>query len=354
MTRPAWGQSPTRSWRLRLRGTHNIRWSEVVAPYTRPDLRRSLFQVLNTFLPFCLLWLAMLKSLAYGYGLTLLLAIPTAGLLVRLFIIQHDCGHGSFFKSQAANNTLGFILGVLTLTPYAYWRRTHAIHHATAGNLEGRGFGDVRTLTVKEYLRLPLGRRLAYRFYRNPLVLLVIGPAFQFVLKHRFPYDAPRSWKREWASIHRTNLALLAALLVVWQTVGWERFLLVQVPVFLLSGAIGVWLFYVQHQFEEAYWKPESDWDYYAAGLQGSSYYALPKLLQWFTGNIGFHHIHHMSSLIPNYRLQECFEENPEFQRVKRLTLRESVKCFSLALWDERHGKLIGFRDLNRVRSAST
>jgi omega-6 fatty acid desaturase (delta-12 desaturase) len=294
----------------------------------------------------------MLKSLPYGYWLTLLLAIPTAGFLIRLFIIQHDCGHGSFFLSQAANNTLGSILGVVTLTPYAYWQRTHAIHHATAGDLERRGYGDVYTLTVKEYLRLPPHKRIAYRCYRSPLILLGLGPAFQFFLKHRFPLDPPRSWKREWASVHQTNLAILTILLVMWQTVGWERFLLVQLPVFLLAGAIGVWLFYVQHQFEDTYWQNRSSWDYYTAGLEGSSYYALPKILQWFTGNIGLHHIHHMSSLIPNYRLQECLDENPEFRQVKQLTLGESLKCFSLALWDEEQRKLIRFRDLRLSRSA--
>ena len=327
-------------------GAHEIRWPEVLAPYTKPDLQRSVFQLLNTALPFCFLWALMLQSLAYGYWITLLLAIPTAGFLVRLFIIQHDCGHGSFFKSQTANSILGSILGVVTLTPFAYWQRTHAMHHATSGNLEQRGWGDIRTLTVKEYLSLPTRRRIAYRLYRNPFVLLVVGPAYQFVLKHRFPSHAPRSWKREWAGVHRTNLALLAVIIVIWQTVGWQRFLLVQAPIFLIAGAAGVWMFYVQHQFEDTYWQKRGDWDYYTAGLEGSSYYALPRILQWFTGNIGFHHIHHMASLIPNYRLQQCFEENPELRHVKRLTLPQSLKCFSLALWDEDQQRLIRFRDL--------
>lgn len=326
--------------------THNIRWPGVLAPYTKPDLQRSIFQILNTTLPFCFLSITMLQSLAYGYWVTLLLAIPTAGFLVRLFIIQHDCGHGSFFESQAANNTLGFILGVVTLTPFAYWQRTHAIHHATSGNLERRGYGDIKTLTVKEYLSLPRSKRIAYRFYRNPLILLGLGPAYQFMVKHRFPFDTPRSWKREWASVHQTNLAILATIIVMWKTVGWERFLMVGLPVILLAGSIGVCLFYVQHQFEDTYWQSNSSWDYYTAGLEGSSYYALPKIIQWFTGSIGFHHIHHISSLIPNYRLQECFDENPELRRVKRWRLGQSLKCFSLALWDEEQQKLIRFRDL--------
>lgn len=288
----------------------------------------------------------MLYSLDYSYWLTLLLAIPAAGFQTRLFIIQHDCGHGSFFASQKVNDALGFFIGVLLLTPYAYWRRTHAIHHATSGNLEYRGYGDISTLTVKEYLALPRRKRLAYRFYRNPLVLLVLGPAYYFLLKHRFPYDIPRSWKREWLSVYRTNLAILAVVLVLWQTIGLERFLLVHGPIFVLAGSLGIWMFYVQHQFEDTYWQHNDDWDYYAAGLRGSSYYALPKFLHWFTGNIGFHHIHHMASLIPNYRLPHCFRENPELRRVKHLGLWESVKCFSLALWDEDQRKLIRFRDL--------
>lgn len=331
-----------------------IRWAELLAPYAKPDLRRSIFQLLNTAIPFCLLWLAMLKSLSYGYWLTLLLAVPTAGLLVRLFIIQHDCGHGSFFASKTANTALGFIIGILTLTPYDYWLRTHAIHHATSGDLERRGYGDINTLTVKEYLSLPLRKRIAYRLYRHPFVLLVLGPAYVFVLRHRFPADAPRSWRKEWGSVHLTNLALVAILIIMWLTIGWQRFLLVQLPIFLISGAAGVWMFYVQHQFEDTYWRPGEHWDYYQAGMEGSSYYALPKLLHWFTGNIGFHHIHHMASLIPNYRLPHCFAENPELQRARHLTLGQSLKCFSLALWDEEKKKLVRFRDLRLTPAPQT
>ncbi|HLE85273.1 MAG TPA: fatty acid desaturase, partial [Thermoanaerobaculia bacterium] len=252
-------------------------WNRVLAPYKQPDTRRAILQVLDTAIPFVALWALMLASLQISYALTLLLAVPTAGLLVRLFIIQHDCGHGSFFPSQRANHVLGGILGVLTLTPYRYWRRTHAIHHATSGNLDRRELGDVLTKTVGEYRSLGFWGRLGYRLYRHPVVLLVFGPAWQFLIKHRLPFDAPRSWKSEWASVLWTNLALAALVVTMAATVGFGPFLLVWTPVFILSGAAGVWLFYVQHQFEDAYWRDGQEWDYATAAVAGSSYFRLPK-----------------------------------------------------------------------------
>ena len=324
-------------------------WAEVLGPYAQPSLGRSIFQLLNTAIPFALLWFLMLASLEYSYWITLLLAVPTAGFLIRLFIIQHDCGHGSFFRSRTANDRLGFMLGILTLSPYAYWRRTHAIHHANAGNLDHRGFGDVTTLTVKEYLALNRWSRLGYRVYRNPLILLVVGPVYEFMLRQRFPSNALRSWTREWAGILWTNLAILAIVAVMWKTIGIQAFLAVHLPVALLGGAAGVWLFYVQHQFEGTYWAKDDVWNFHAAGLEGSSYYDLPGILHWFTGNIGVHHIHHLSSRIPNYRLRQCLAENPELQQVTRLTLRGSLKCAGLKLWDEEQGKLVGFRHLGAM-----
>ncbi len=326
-------------------------WNRVLAPYKTPNTRRALFQVLDTAIPFVGLWVLMLASLKVSYALTLVLAVPTAGLLVRLFIIQHDCGHGSFFRSPRANHALGFVLGVVTFTPYRYWRRTHAIHHATSGNLDRRELGDVRTLTVGEYREAGPWRRLSYRLYRHPVVLLVLGPAWQFLIKHRLPFDAPRAWKAEWASVLWTNLALAAIVVTLAATIGFGPFLLVWAPIFVLSGAAGVWLFYIQHQFEDTYWERQKNWDFHLAGIQGSSFYDLPAIAHWFTGNIGYHHVHHLSSKIPNYNLRRCMTEVPDLQHVTRLTFRESLSCLHLTLWDEAGGRLIGFRDL---RNAAT
>ncbi|MCZ6918250.1 MAG: fatty acid desaturase [Gemmatimonadetes bacterium] len=328
----------------------DIDWNAMLAPYRKASPWRSIFQLVNTGIPFLALWLLMLWSLSRGYWITLLLAVPSGLFLVRMFIIQHDCGHGSFFKSRRANDTLGFIIGVLTLVPYRYWRRTHAIHHATSGDLDHRTFGDIDTLTVREYLSRSKLTRLRYRLYRNPVIMLGLGPIYQFILKHRYPFDTPRSWKREWASIHRTNLALLVVVTIMWFTVGIDRFLLIQLPITLISGSLGVFLFYVQHQYEDTYWRYHEGWEYYAAGLQGSSHYVLPKVLQWLTGNIGIHHIHHVSSRIPNYRLQQALDENPELQQVTRLSVGASVRTLWMTLWDEDERRLVGFRDLKAIK----
>jgi omega-6 fatty acid desaturase (delta-12 desaturase) len=330
--------------------TKEIDWNNLLATYRSPSPWRSLFQLGNTVVPFVTIWLVMLWSLQYGYWITLLLAAPAALLLMRLFILQHDCGHGSFFKSRRANDFLGFVLGVVTLVPYTYWRRTHAIHHATSGNLDLRNFGDIDTLTVKEYLCLSKAKRLRYRLYRHPAVMLLVGPAYQFILKHRLPLDIPKSWKREWASVHRTNLALLLVVTTLWLTIGMQRFLLVQLPITVIAGSVGVFLFYIQHQYEDTYWRYREAWNYYDAGLQGSSHYILPKVFQWFTGNIGLHHIHHLNSRIPNYYLQRCFDENPELHQVTQLRFRQSVRTLWMTLWDEEGRRLVGFRDVKDIR----
>ncbi len=319
--------------------------------YTKPVLKRSIAQVLTTAVPFVLLWCVMLRSLDYAYWTTLLLAIPAAGLLVRFFVIQHDCGHGSFFRSRAANDALGRLLGVLTLTPYADWRSAHAIHHATSGNLGRRGVGDISTLTVKEYLSLPARKRLSYRLYRNPLVLFGIGPSYQFLLRHRLPSDLLHARRKAWVSNLSTNLLTLGVAAILVFTIGIERLLMVHVPIVVIASTVGVWLFYIHHQFENTYWEQRQDWDFRSAAMLGSSYYELPSALRWFTGDIGLHHVHHLSSKIPNYRLRECLEANPELREVRRLTLSESRKAIWLALWDEERGKLVGFRQLARSRA---
>lgn len=307
---------------------------------------RAAFELLVTAVPFVLIWALMLFCLNHGHWLGLLLAVPAAGFLVRLFMIQHDCGHGSFFRSRTANHMVGRMIGVLTMTPFGYWRRTHAIHHATSGNLDRRGTGDVGTLTVAEYLGRPRWRRLAYRLSRNPVILLALAPSYLFLLKYRLPVGLLRSGKEVWISTMSTNLALIAAIAGLSALVGIKSFLLIQVPITLLASSIGVWLFYVQHQFEHTYWECEGDWSFHAGALQGSSHYDLPAPLRWFTANIGVHHIHHLASRIPSYRLSEVLADHPHLARLGRLTLRQSFGCFRLALWDERQRRLVAFREV--------
>jgi omega-6 fatty acid desaturase (delta-12 desaturase) len=326
-------------------------WRKVLAPYKRPSARAATVQLLDTALPFAFLWYLMLLSLAVSYALTLALAVPTGFLFIRLFILQHDCGHGSFFPSRAANNVAGSLLGVVTLFPYGYWRRTHAIHHATSGNLERRELGDVKTYTVREYLGFTPMRRWRYRLYRHPLVLLGLGPAYQFVLKHRFPFDIPWAWKREWASVLWTNAGIAVIYGALAGALGWRTVVLVQLPVVLVAGAVGVFLFYVQHQFEEAYWEHDEAWDFYRAGVHGSSFFDLPRPLHWLTANIGYHHIHHLASLIPNYRLAQCFRDNPGLQQVTRLTLWQGLRCLRLKLWDEETRTLVGFEAVSKQKA---
>lgn len=323
-------------------------WQRLVAKYQTPDLKRSIWQVINTFSPYFILLYAMYLSLSYSYWLTLLLAIPAGGLLTRIFIIFHDCGHGSFFKSQRANHILGTICGVLVFTPYYQWRFEHAVHHATSGDLDRRGTGDIVTLTVKEYLERTAWQRFTYRLYRNPLVLLGIGPWYTFLVSQRFTNSISR--KRERYSVYFTNLVILAIAAVMWATIGLPTYLMIQLPVAFIAGLGGIWMFYIQHQFEGTYWESHDDWDYATAALRGSSYFKLPKVLQWFTGNIGLHHIHHLSSRIPNYALQQCLDENPTFQDVTTITLWSSLKSLRLNLWDEERRQLVSFGHLKLLR----
>jgi len=325
-------------------------WRQAVAKYENPDVRRSVWQIVNSVIPYFILWYLMYRSLEVSYWVTLPLSVLAAGFLVRIFIIFHDCGHGSFFRSQTANDVVGFLTGVLTLTPYYSWRHEHASHHATAGDLDRRGVGDVWTLTVKEYLDLSPRERFRYRFYRNPLVMLVIGPLFVFLIRHRLTTGTAS--KRERHSVYWTNLALVGIVALMGVTIGLKAFVLVQLPIVMISTAAGVWLFYVQHQYEGVYWERHEDWDYVTVAVQGSSFYKLPKILQWLTGNIGFHHVHHLSPRIPNYYLERCHEESSIFKEVKPITLLASLKSFTFRLWDEDRRQLVGFGAVKGRREA--
>ncbi len=323
-------------------------WQKIVARYQNPDNLRSWWQVINTLVPYLTLLVLMALSLRVSYWLTLLLSIPAAGFMIRTFIIFHDCGHGSFFRSKRLNDTVGIITGILTFTPYQRWRHDHAVHHATVGDLDRRGRGDVWTLTVSEYLALSPWKKLAYRVARNPLIMFTVGALGVFLIGHRFV--SPKSGKRERNSVYLTNLILLGIVLLMSFTIGLKAYLLVQLPVMLLGTSVGVWLFYVQHQFDGVYWARHSRWDYLTAAMKGSSYYKLPGVLQWFTGNIGYHHIHHINSRIPNYNLPKCHNEHPMFQNVNTLTLVSSMRSLFLNLWDEETGKLVGFGALRNNR----
>jgi acyl-lipid omega-6 desaturase (Delta-12 desaturase) len=323
-------------------------WKHIVARYQTPSRLRAWWQIINTLVPFAALWWLMYLSLSVSWWLAMPLAVVAGGFLVRVFIIFHDCGHGSFFKSQRANHILGAITGVLTFTPYFHWRWEHAIHHSSSGDLDRRGTGDVWTLTVEEYLNASRWKRFSYRLARNPVVLFIIAPLFLFLIWQRVPNL--KAGLRERLSVYGTNLALLLiAAGMIW-FFGLKAYLLLQLVVLMVAGSAGVWLFYVQHQFEGVYWERNQDWDYATAALKGSSFYKLPKILQWFSGNIGFHHIHHLSPRIPNYHLEKCHEAEPLFQTVKPVTLFSSFRSFTFRLWDERRRKLIGFGQLRAIR----
>ena len=313
-----------------------------VARFQTASLWKARWQMINSFLPYALLWVAMDRVLVVSYWLMLPIAILAAGFLARIFIIFHDCGHGSFFESKRANNATGALAGIMLLTPYRHWRWQHALHHGTAGDLDRRGSGDIWTLTLQEYLGSTRWRRLAYRLARNPIVLFVIAPLYVFAVHHRFA--ASKAPTRERQSVHRTNWALLGIMLMMSAAIGLKAFLLIQLTVSGVAGALGLWLFYVQHQFEGAFWARSTDWNYTAAALQGSSFYKLPRILQWFTGNIGFHHIHHLSPRIPNYYLQKCHDADPFFKTIKPVTLLASLKFLTFRLWDEQHKVFVGFR----------
>ncbi len=323
------------------------RWTQILNRYREPSHARSIAELAITALPLVALWVASWFAYSLGFWwASLIIAIPAAGFLVRLFMIQHDCGHGAFFSHRWANDWTGRIIGVLTLTPYGIWRSSHAIHHATTGNLDRRGIGDVATLTVREYRTRSRWGRLTYRLYRHPLVMFGLGPAYLFFLQHRLPLGQMNGGWRPWAGAMGNNLAIaVIAGLLVW-LIGAKALLLVHVPVALLAATIGVWLFYVQHQFEHTAWEPNAEWNLHEAALHGSSHYDLPAFLRWFTANIGVHHVHHLCSRIPYYRLPQVLRDYPELRGVGRLTLLESFRCVRLVLWDETQRRLVSFREM--------
>ncbi len=315
--------------------------------YRAPLLTRSVFELAITLIPFGIFWFLTWASVSAGYWLGLLLAVPAAGFLVRLFMIQHDCGHGSFFPSRRANDWVGRALGILTLTPYDFWRYTHALHHAHSGNLERARVGSIDTLSVHAYHALPRIQRLRYRAYRHPLVLFGLGPVYLFLLQNRLPVGFMRAGWMPWLSTMGTNAAIVLVVTGLISLVGAGTFLIVHLPIAILAGAIGVWLFYVQHQFENTFWAHDDDWTFHETALYGSSYYDLPAPLRWFTANIGIHHVHHLASRIPSYRLPEVLKDHPRLRELSRITLRQSLRCVRLALWDEERRRLIPFEQAN-------
>jgi acyl-lipid omega-6 desaturase (Delta-12 desaturase) len=326
-------------------------WLPLLTRYWEPSVFRSALELFLTGAPFLVLWAAAFWALSVSYWLSLLLSLPAGAFMVRLFLIQHDCGHGAFFKTKALNDWTGRILGVFTLTPYYVWRRAHAMHHATSGNLDRRGLGDIDTLTLQEYRDLPRMGRFGYRLYRHPLVLFGIGPAYNFLLRQRLPLGFMRAGWRYWLSAMGTNVVMLALIGVLIYFIGLGPFLMVHLPIAIVAASIGVWLFYVQHQFEGTVWARDKDWKVQDAALYGSSHYDLPAVLRWFTANIGVHHVHHLCSKIPYYRLPSVLRDYPELADLKRLTLRQSLGCIRLGLWDENQQKMISFSEARALKS---
>lgn len=317
---------------------------KLITNYKTPSVRSSVWQLINTFVPFVALWLLMIYVLQYSWWLVLPLSVIAAGFTARLFIIFHDCGHGAFFSSKFWNDTIGIILGIVTFTPYHRWHHAHLIHHRTAGNLDKRGVGDVWTLTIDEFNRLSPGKRLFYSIYRNPVIMFLVGAPLLFLISNRFTRKG--FTRRERISVYITNLGIAVLVAGMSYFIGFGNYLLIQLPIIYFASAAGVFLFYVQHQFPDVHWYRDDEWNYSTVAIHGASYLKLPRVLQWFSGNIGFHHIHHLSSKIPNYNLERCHYENEAFEIVKPVTLRQAFQTLKLRLWDEQNQRLISFREL--------
>ena len=334
---------------MTLQNTKSLR--KQIAPFEQSTTKQSIWQIINTLGPFIILWYLAYISLSVSYWLALIPAVFAAGFLTRIFIIFHDCTHHSFFKDRRANRIVGTIMGVLTLFPFDQWGHEHSVHHATSGNLDKRGTGDIWTLTVDEYLAAPLKLRFAYRFYRNPLVMFGIGPIYVFLLKNRFNRKGAR--KKEKMNTYLTNALIVALAALLCLAVGWQSFLLVQGSIFMISGSVGIWLFYVQHTFEDSYFEENEEWEYVLAAVEGSSFYKLPKLMQFLTGNIGYHHVHHLSPRVPNYKLEMAHNNTQPLENVPTITLATSLRSLRFRLWDEESKNFVSFKDIKYLTKKS-
>ncbi|EJQ13583.1 hypothetical protein IE3_02482 [Bacillus cereus BAG3X2-1] len=330
---------------MNLQNTKNLK--KQVAPFEKSTAKKSIWQIINTVVPFIILWYLAYKSLSVSYWLSLVPSLLAAGFMTRIFIIFHDCTHHSFFKSRRVNRIVGTCMGVLTLFPFDQWGHEHSVHHATSGNLDKRGTGDIWTLTVNEYLAAPFRLRLAYRLYRNPLVMFGLGPIYVFLLKNRFNRKGAR--KKERMNTYLTNVLIVALIGVLCWAIGWQSFLLVHGTIFLIAGSVGIWLFYVQHTFEDSYFEEDKEWEYVKAAVEGSSFYKLPKILQFLTGNIGFHHVHHLSPRVPNYKLEEAHNNTLPLKNVPTITLATSLRSIRFRLWDEQSNNFVTFKDVKNL-----
>jgi len=334
---------------MTLQNTKNLK--KQMTPFEKSTTKESVWQIVNTVVPFMILWFLAYQSLSVSYWLALVPSVIAAGYLTRIFIIFHDCTHHSFFKSRRANRAVGTFMGVLTLFPFDQWGHEHSVHHATSGNLDKRGTGDIWTLTVDEYIAAPLKLRLAYRFYRNPLVMFGLGPIYVFLLKNRFNRKGARTKERN--NTYLTNVIIVALIALFCWAIGWQSFLIVQGTIFMISGAAGIWLFYVQHTFEDSYFEEDKEWEYVKAAVEGSSFYKLPKIMQFLTGNIGFHHVHHLSPRVPNYKLEEAHKNTPPLQNVPTITLATSLRSLRFRLWDEKSKNFVSFKDVKSTAKKS-
>jgi acyl-lipid omega-6 desaturase (Delta-12 desaturase) len=322
----------------------NRSWETVIMKYNHPDLRKSIWQICNSVIPYMFMWYIMYRSLSYPYWITLLLSLVASGFLIRIFIIFHDCGHRSFFATKRANNIVGMIMGIIAFTPFYIWHHQHWMHHATSGNLDKRGIGDVWTMTLNEYLLSTRWHRFLYRSFRNPFIMFTLGPILVVLVKNRLAKKTLT--KQEKWNVYLTNLMIFAIAVAVSLLIGLKAYLLIQLPIIFISHTIGLWLFYIQHQFDDVAWERDRNWDYKKSAITGSSFLKLPAVLQWFTGNIGFHHVHHLSSRIPNYYLAKCHYENEIFKDIKPIKLFSTFRALTLGLWDEANRRMISFRNI--------